>query len=224
MSLAERKVHKAGDITVEVAKVEKESEAVANLITSAGGYVAQNELTTGEDNLKTASLTTKVPVAQFDTVVAQIGRLGNVKAKSITGEDITEKMSDEQEAEHVLQNDINETRNKLNGRETRGQRTEDAKTLRELRIRNAQSAARLILLKRLSVMADITVQLNEKPVTTVEQPKQSGFWNDMSGTAQDAAHSFVQAMKLPILLLVWLLVYAPIWMLLLLGYRYAVRR
>ncbi len=68
----------------------------------------------------------------------------------------------------------------------------------------------------------MTVQLREKSKAPAVQSS-GGFMDEMRDTGQAAAQSFLQAARLPILLLIWLLVYAPIWILLAIAYRYAVR-
>ncbi len=217
----ERQVHREASLTLEVANTEQQSESVERLVKESKGYVAQNQLTTGEDNTRTASLTCKVPVDQFETVMSQISRLGKLKAKSLTGEDITEKVSDAQETGHVLRADIAITEEKLKERRGRVQTLRDEETLRQLRIRSAQAQARLKMLNRLGALAEIVVELNEKPLkSTVAAPKPvSPFMEEISGTGQAAAHSFLMALRLPLQLLVWIVVYAPIWALILIAYR-----
>src|SRR5205807_4610459 len=94
-ALSGRYVKKEANITVEVDRLEEKSDAVEQMVKEVGGYVANNQLTTGEDGLKSASLTVKVPVPQFETMLSRFAKLGEVKAKNVTGEDITEQVSDE---------------------------------------------------------------------------------------------------------------------------------
>ena len=219
--LTERQVHKDASLIVEVANAEQQSESVERLVKESKGYVAQNQLTTSEDNIRSASLTCKVPVDQFETVMGQITRLGLLKGKTLTGEDITDKVSDEQETGHVLRADIATTEEKLKVHRRHSETVRDEETLRSLRIRAAQSQARLKMLTKLGALAEITVELNEKPKNApVVAPKPaSPFMEEVSGTGQAAAHSFLMALRLPIQLLVWVVVYAPLWFLLFIAYR-----
>jgi hypothetical protein len=217
----ERQVHKDASLTIEVANAEQQSEAVERLVKESKGYVAQNQLTTAEDNTRTASLTCKVPVDQFDTVMGQLTRLGVLKGKTLSGEDITEKVSDEQETGHVLRADIVTTEEKLKERRRHSETVRDEETLRHLRIRVAQSQARLKMLTRFGTLSEITVELNEKPknAAPAEVKPSSPFMQEVSGTGQAAAHSFLMALRLPIQLLVWIVVYSPLWGLLFIAYR-----
>ncbi len=219
--ITERQVHREATLTIEVANAEQQSESVERLVKESKGYVAQNQLTTVEDNTRQASLTCKVPVDQFDTVMGQLARLGLLKGKTLSGEDITEKVSDEQETGHVLRADILTTEEKLKERRRHSETVRDEETLRQLRIRVAQSQARLKMLTRLGTLSEITVELDEKPKKAVSEAVKpaSPFMEEVSGTGQAAAHSFLMALRLPVQLLVWIVVYSPLWALLIFGYR-----
>ncbi len=218
---SERQVHKQADITVEVTNVEEKTEEVEQMVKTVGGFVANNQLSTGEDNLKAASLTTRVPVGQFEMILSKLGKLGEVKAKNVTGEYITEQMSDQEQLTHTLSDEVRTTEARLRDKRHQTQTWEDAENLRQLRVRAAQAQGRLQLLKKLSALATITVQLQEKPKPTIQSG--GGFLDEMGDTGRAAVHSFLQAARLPILMLIWLLAYAPIWILLAIAYRYAVR-
>jgi hypothetical protein len=89
-------------------------------------------------------------------------------------------------------------------------------------VQYAEAQARLELSRKLATLATISVELREKPKTTAA-PQTGGIIDDMKETGVAAEHAFIDAIRLPIELLVWLLVYAPVWLLLLMGYRKLVR-
>ncbi|HLV80405.1 MAG TPA: DUF4349 domain-containing protein, partial [Chthonomonadaceae bacterium] len=210
------------EITLQVDQLEARSEAVEQMVNGVGGFVVNNELSTGDDNLKSASLTTKVPVAKFDSVLSRLSRLGEVKAKHVTGEDVTERLSDQEQATRVVRDDIAATRARLHTKQDPLEREIDQQNLEDLKIRVAQEQARLDLYRKLAALATITVDLHEKPKTG-PAPQTSGFLDEMNDTAHAAVHSFLQAARLPVLLMIWLLAYAPVWILLAIAYRYAFR-
>ncbi len=216
----ERQVHREGSLTVQTAKVEEASDLATRVVRDAQGYVAQNELSTGDDNLKTAILTLKVPVSGFEPVMAKLAKLGSVTARALSGEDITDKLTDEQESERILGEDVRSTEASLRTRRSAGQGRHDEEALRSLRIRLAQSQARLKTLQRLGSLSTITLQISEPPKPA---PAAGGLTDEFGDTLRDAAHSFQQALRLPLQMLVWVIVYAPIWGLLLFGYRRASR-
>jgi hypothetical protein len=217
----ERQVRKQADITVEVDKLEEKSDTVEQMVKTAGGFVANNQLSTGEDGLKTASLTTRIPVGEFENFLAKVAKLGEVKAKNVQGEDITEQVSDQNQAVRVLSDDIRLTEAKLREKRGGALHASDEETLRQMRVRVAQAQARLDMLKKLAALSTVTVQLREKSKTPAVQ--QGGFLDEMRDTGHMAVQSFLQAARLPILMLIWLLAYAPIWIVLAIAYKYAVR-
>ncbi len=219
----ERTVHREGDITVQVDKVEQISEQIAGIAQGTGGFIASTQLTTEENSLKSATLVLKVPVARFDSTLAAVSHLGEVKAKNISGEDLTEKMSDEQAQQNVLQDDANMILAKI--KDGQGRRAQNEEQLRQLRVKVAQTKARLVLLKKLGALSTITVNLNEKPLPAPPPPPPpaTGLMADVHDTMQDALHSLTQAAHMPILLLIWMIAYAPLWVMIYLGYRYMSR-
>lgn len=215
----ERTVHREGDITVQVDKVEQISEQVAGIAQGTGGFVASTQLTTEENSSKSATLVLKVPVARFDSTLAAVSHLGEVKGKNISGEDLTEKLSDEQVQQNVLQDDANMIQAKI--KDGQGRRAQNEEQLRQLRVKVAQTKARLVLLKKLGALSTITVNLNEKPLPA--PPPATGLMAEVHDTMQDALHSLTQAAHMPILLLIWMIAYAPLWVMVYLGYRYMSR-
>lgn len=221
----ERQVHREADITVVVDNPEAKSESIEEMVKIEGGYIASNQLTTGDEGEKYATLFVKIPVAQFDAFLNKVARLGNVKAKNVSGEDLTEKISDTKQAVKVLTNDLRTTQQRLDKSRNRTQNRLDAEDLRQLRIKNAQQKARLEMLTKMATMATVTVNLEEKPkrVAPPPAPQTGGFLQDLKDTAQVAGQTFVQAAKLPFVLLVWVVIYAPIWLILAMAYRRFVR-
>ncbi len=217
-----RQVHKEADISVEVDRPEEKSQVVEQMVKDAGGYVANNTVETEENGVKSASLTTKVPVDDFENFLGKVAKLGDVKAKTINGEDITEQISDHQATTQTLSDEERETEARLRQGEGRTQTRQDRETMRELRIRIAQTQARLKALRKQAALATITVQLRGKP-PVVAPPKQAGFLDDVNEASHSALLSFKEAAKLPVLTIIWIVAYAPIWIGLALAYRYAVR-
>ncbi len=217
----ERKVHREASLTLEVDKTEAKSETVSTMTKTAGGYVASDELQTQQDGTKTASLTLKIPVTQFESFLAQLSHLGDVKAKTLSGEDITEKTSDQEQTVRVVGDDAQELEKKIQRARHASRRDEEA--LRQLRIREAQAQAHLKLLRALGTLADITVELREKPKTEAAKPQTGGFIGDLNDTAHNAISTFSQAARLPIVLLIWAVVYLPLFLVLLVAYRFVSR-
>lgn len=206
-----RQVHKEATIGVEVKNAEASSDQVTEMVKSAGGFVADNTLATGDDGTRSADLTVKVPVAQFETTLGQIAKLGDVQAKNITGQDITEKTSDADQAEAVLEDEAGRADARL---KTLGKKAgwRDQQAARDTRIELAQARARLELLKKMAVLSTISVHLSEKPKPAAAPPVTSGFLGGLGDTTRAATGSLLASAGALLALLIWVLAYAPLWL------------
>ena len=218
----ERQVHKEATIGVRVANPEATSDKVADMVKETGGFVAANNLSTGDDGLKSAELTVKVPVTQFETFLGQVARLGSVQSKNVTGEDITEKKSDADQTENVLEGDVQNSEARLKALGSRA-KWHDEQATRDLRTQLAESRARLILLKRMAALSTVTIDLSQTPKPPAAAPVTGGFLNGLKASTHDAVGSLVSSAGALIALVIWLLAYAPLWIPALLVGRYGLR-
>lgn len=219
-----RRVHKEASIGVAVKNAEVASDAVVKLVQSSGGFIAGNTLTSGEGDAKNAAMEIRVPVAKFDSILRQIGELGEVKSKNISGQDLTERFSNADQARRILVEDLSTKEAQLRAAQARAARKkktyvpgwEERAELRNLRIQAAQAKARVELMRKTTDLSDISVQLQEKPTP----PGEVGFWQSLNDTKLDAAKSFTSAARIPIACLIWILAYSPLWLPALLAWRY----
>lgn len=220
----DRQVHREASLGVQVDSAEAKSNTVETMTKTEGGYVADSSLQTLDDGTKTATMTLKIPVDRFEPFLAALGKLGEVKSKNVSGEDLTERISDEKQTKRVLGEEIEETQARLRQKkQTKLQEKDDREALRELKTRIAIKEARLQMYKKMATLSTISLTLSEKSKTPPVEPPKTGFFHDLQNSASDAGQTFLQAAKLPFILLIWIAVYAPVWLLLLAGYRYFVR-
>jgi len=217
-----RQVHKEASVGIQVANPEATGDTVAAMVKETGGFVAANNLTTGDDGLKSGELIVKVPVTQFETFLAQVAKIGNVQSKNISGEDITEKTSDANQTEGVLEDDVQQSEARLKSLGAKA-KWRDEEAIRDLRIQLAQARARLVLLKRMAALGQITVDLSQTPKAVTPPPVTGGFLNTLKGNTHDALQSLVGSAAALLALVIWLLAYAPIWIPLLLIGRYGLK-
>ena len=220
--LLQRQVHKEATIGVQVANPEAASDRVETLVKEAGGFVAANTLNTVGDGLKSADMTVKVPVAQFETVLGQIAKLGSVQSKNVTGEDITEKASDADQTESVLEGDVQSSEARLKALSTKA-KWSDQQATRDLRTQLAEARARLVLLKRMAALSTVTIDLSQTPKPPAPAPVTGGFLNGLKASTHDALGSLVSSAGALIALAIWLLAYAPLWIPALIVGRYGLR-
>ena len=218
-----RQVHKVATLGVEVDDAEAKSDQVAQLVKAAGGFVADNTLTTNGDGTKSAELTVKVPVVQFETTLGQVAKLGDVTAKNITGEDITGQISDSDQSEGVLEDESRRADAHL---KTLGKKAgwRDQQAAQDARIQLAQARARLQMLKHMAALSTLSISLTEKAKPAAPPPVANGFLSGLSDTTHAATGSLLASAGVLFSLVIWLLAYAPLWLPLALIGRYAYRR
>lgn len=85
---------RTGEASIEVDTVDHAVGAARELARSVGGYVANSSAQTGADNVKSATVQLKVPVAQFDQVLARLTSLGKVESVNVTTQDVGEEYVD----------------------------------------------------------------------------------------------------------------------------------
>jgi hypothetical protein len=209
----QRSVHKEGNLTVAVNDAEATGTAVETLVKKVGGFVASNELTTGGGGQKTANLDVRVPVDHFENVVKSIGRMGTVKAKNISGEDVTARVAVAGARRDTLSNQLSiaqaQMRNLAKVRKANSEGMYRARAeVRSLSLQASQAKAELETLRKFAALSTLYVTLQDKtkPVAA------ASFTGTLSQTGADAWNSFVNTARLPIQLLIWILAYSPLWL------------
>lgn len=210
----QRQVHKEGSLTVAVDNAEAGGLAVENIVKNVGGFVASQSLSTGAGELRSAVLDCRVPVEKFEFITGKIGALGQVRAKSLNGEDITARVAAAAALKTALTREFSVASAQLRQKEKTAKKR-DAQSLyyarlevRQLRVQAAQSRAALQTLQRFSALSSlyVTVQDKPKPVAAV------GSTTGLGGTARVAWSSFLASAQLPLQLLIWIAAYAPLWL------------
>jgi hypothetical protein len=98
MQIAGRTILRSGSLDLEVEEVDTSYHRVQQIATAAGGFVADSTFT-GTDDRHRATLTIRVPAAQFNDVIDQLRELSiNVRSVSTSAQDVTEEYTDLQSA------------------------------------------------------------------------------------------------------------------------------
>ncbi len=221
----DRQVHREAVLDVQVDNAETKSDTVETMTKTEGGFVAQSGLETNDDGTRTASLTLKIPVEKFEPFLVSLGKLGTVKSKSISGEDLTEQISDEKSGRRTLEAEVEELKAQLIRRNlSRSQERQNREDLRDLKSRIAIKTSRLEMYHKMANLSTLTLTLSEKSKKQAVSPPHSGFRSGFDGLFSVAGGAFVAAAKVPFFLLIWFAAYSPLWLPLVLGYRYYSRR
>jgi len=80
-------------MSLEVQDVDVATSQVKSIAEEVGGYVSQMSVSKGKE-VKTGSITLRVPQADFYTVIGRVEQLGEMKDKNIGSEDVTERYID----------------------------------------------------------------------------------------------------------------------------------
>jgi hypothetical protein len=87
-----RQVIRAAVLRIEVVKFDAGSKALVRVAESAGGFIADSNISQEEPPYGTFTL--RVPAIRFSEVLDRIGALGKVTGRRVTGQDVTEEFVD----------------------------------------------------------------------------------------------------------------------------------
>lgn len=218
VTLDSRAVHKEGSVTIAVADAEKSGEAVEQVVKNAGGFVASNSLATGAGETRSATLDCRIPVEKFEVVTQKVGALGSVRAKTLNGEDITARIAAAAARKTTLSREFSVASAQLQQKEKTAKKR-DAQSLyyarlevRNLRLQAAQSRAAFETLRRFSALSSLYVTVQDKPKIAPGAGTTGNATGDLGATARAAWSSLLTSARLPVQLLIWILVYAPLWL------------
>lgn len=93
--LTDKKIIKNGDLDLKVNSVDDASQKISAIAKTNGGEVASSNFYQTAANLKSGSITIKVPVANFEKTFADLKKVATlVVQESTTGQDVTEQYAD----------------------------------------------------------------------------------------------------------------------------------
>lgn len=196
---------KTAQIKVEVKRFQPAYDEAMLIAGSVGGYVTNSTSEQNDDIGDYGTVTLRVPEQAFDRTVDRLGRLGKVVSKHFTGEDVTGQVVD---LESRLRNKRAEEQQYLEIM-NRAKQVQDVVTVSNelFRVRGEieEAQGRLKYLKSAVAMSTINVELREK---FTEKPEADPtLWTTVTG----AGKSLLGTLKTLAKMLIWLLVYSPIW-------------
>jgi hypothetical protein len=87
-------VIRTANVSIEVDSLERAVTRVRELATQFGGYVANTDITTGNNQLRNATLEVKIPAARFEQSLAGLTPIGKLESVSVEAEDVGEQFVD----------------------------------------------------------------------------------------------------------------------------------
>jgi hypothetical protein len=198
-----RRIIKTARLEIESKPFREKCDEITAIVEEAGGFILSSSMSLLGEGRKSGKLIAKVPVSKFQNVLEKLGRVGKVKSKSVTGQDVTEEYFDlkarvknlSQEEERILQ--ILKKAEKI----------EDILSIeRELtRVRGEieKLTGRLRYLRSRTDFSTVEIQLYE-PLSVVKTSK----WS-LPDTLREASRAFIIVCRKFISLLTWIVIFTP---------------
>ena len=215
-----RKVVQNASLSVQVNRgLESVQAEISKRLVKEGGYVEDASLAAPEKGDRTLSMTLRVPVEQFEDTVSYLSALGEVKAKSSAGQDVTGTWIDERAEVRELRKEEQRLVNVYEKAKKAWQREEARQQLLGLRPRIAAAEERFALTGKLAALATIRLTLIEEPQARIR----GSLLHDLDNTTRAALAAFMVALRVPAAVLIWVIVFSPLWLPCVLVYRWATR-
>lgn len=206
----ERLIIKTGSFSVVVLDVNEAINKVADLAVEKGGFlVSSNIYKSGVSPAGTIII--RIPADIFDEGVNNIKQLGEVKSESINGQDVTEEYVD---LEAQLRN-LRVTENQFLEIMKSAYKIEDIlavqRELTNVRDRIERLEGRMKYLKQSADLSTITVHMSTNPdvLPVVDEEDAWKPW----GEVKEAIRSLLEMAKGLSYLLIWFVVYIPLFLL-----------
>lgn len=94
MDVVSNMVIRTANASIQVDSLEPAVAAVRVLAQQVGGYVANTEIATGKNRLRSATLEVKIPAPRFDEGMSGLNPIGKVEAVRVSAEDVGEQFVD----------------------------------------------------------------------------------------------------------------------------------
>jgi hypothetical protein len=205
----ERIVIKTADLALQVDSARDAEASLRVLVGQLGGYVVKVE-TSGTDESMSARVTFRVPAERFDQALSGVqGLARKVLARTVAGDDVTEEFVD---LEARLKN-LEATRDRLQSFLDKATNVEDAlkvnQALSDLQGQIEQLKGRKEFLQQSAALSTISVSLS--PVPALAPIVAEEGWQPL-GVARDALRSLVSFGQGLATLAIVALVWAPVWL------------
>jgi hypothetical protein len=218
--LLDRKLIKTGTITLESKDIDKVLVGIDGVVSAQRGIVeSEDAQTDDEGHTKTASVTLRVPVDNFDPAVDAITGLGVLVREQTSTEDVTTKVADVNARVDSAKRSIDQLRLLFSRANTLGDiiRLESELSQRQADLESLQAQQRS--LGRQTALSTIQVSItrpDEAPALVSDDGDQAGFvdgiksgWSGLVTFVQGVAHVFGLVLPLGTLALI---VAVPIWL------------
>lgn len=171
----DRKIIMTATLTLATDEVSQRFEDVANIAAGAGGFVASSSFGF-RDEEQVASVTLRVPGTQYQRVLAELRKLGDVRSEQATSNDVTEQFTDLESRLRNLQRTEQQYLELLGRAQTVDEILVVQDRLSQVRGEIEQVQGRIQLLEDQVDLATVTVHL-EPPAIASQPVEDDGLWS-----------------------------------------------
>jgi hypothetical protein len=205
----QRLVIKTADLSLQVDSARDAEAALRTLVGQMGGYVVKVE-TSGTDESMSSHVIFRVPAERFDQALSGVqGLAKKVLSRTVGGDDVTEEFVD---LESRLKN-LEATRDRLQSFLDKAENVDDAlkvnQSLSDLQGQIEQLKGRKQFLERSAALSTISVTLS--PLPAIAPIVEDEGWQPL-GVARDALRGLVGFGQGLATLVIVALVWAPVWL------------
>ncbi len=205
----QRLVIKTADLSLQVDSARNAEAALRTMVGQMGGYVVKVE-TSGTDESMTSHVIFRVPADHFDQALSGVqGLAKKVLARTVGGDDVTEEFVD---LEARLKN-LEATRDRLQSFLDKAETVDDAlkvnQSLSDLQGQIEQLKGRKQFLQQSAALSTISVTLS--PLPAIAPIVEDAGWQPL-GVARNALRGLVSFGQGLATLVIVVLVWAPVWL------------
>lgn len=214
----QRMIVKTADLSLQVDDVTKAEAALRARIVELGGYVASMQ-SSGTDGYTSIQVSFRVPADRFDTALSGAeGLAKKVLSRGISGEDVTEEFVDLESRTRNLE----ATRDRLLKLLDQATRIDDTlqvnQALTDIQGQIEQAKGRIQYLRQSAAISTINVSLSGVPITPIIAEEND--WAALAVARQALSNLLLFGQGIASVAIV-LLVWAPVWLPLLIATRWA---
>lgn len=215
-----RQVVKTGSLTLQVDNVDKAEKQARSIAEGAQGRVDKVTSSDLAGPAPTITLTLRVPVAAFDSVVEKLEGIGVRMSKSVSVDDVTEKLVDMDARLKTMLAQEQALRNMLAKTGKMSDSLAVNRELTDLRGEIESMAAQRKSLGGQAAYSTLEVVLSQKPNVATVASSDPNWLQSAWADAWGAANSFFRGI---VSVGIWLLVFSPLWVALILAIRWLIR-
>lgn len=207
-SLIHQQLIRTASLTVKVPKVTDATQTATQIVKGLGGYVETSNSSSTDKTRPTATITLRVPVKNFDTLLNKVRALGEVLEDNSSSEDVTATVADVNARLKVMKAEEDSYITMLRAARKVGEMLEIKERLSSVRQEIESLEAQQRALGSQTSYSTVTCVFTQAPA--VGDPKPSESWSDDAWS--NAVNGLQSALRFLGQGLINVFVYSPLWL------------